>query len=50
VVRVYLDAEIRRLRKAMRLPPTLSSEMIERRRIQIRERVCCYRQRQRVKA
>jgi hypothetical protein len=49
MVRVYLDAEISRLRKVLHLPPALSSEMIERRRIQTRERVRCYRQRQRVK-
>jgi hypothetical protein len=49
MVRVYLDAEILRLRKALNLPPALSSEMIERHRIQTRERVRRYRQRQRVK-
>jgi hypothetical protein len=50
MVRVYLDAEFLRLRKALHLPPALSSGMIERHRIQTRERVRRYRQRQRVKA
>ena len=44
--RVWLDAEIRRLRRALRMPPPLpSTDALERRRQQTRERVRRHRQR-----
>jgi hypothetical protein len=45
MVRVYLDAEIRRVRKLLHLPPIRSPEAVERHRQQTRERVRRYRQR-----
>lgn len=45
LVQVQLAAEIRRLQRLLGLPPELSREAMDRRRIQTRERVRRYRQR-----
>jgi len=47
---VYLDGEIRRLRRLLRLPAAPSAEASARRREQTRERVRRFRERQRLKA
>jgi hypothetical protein len=44
---IYLDSEIRRLRRTLGLPPSVSPNAVERRRQQTRERVRRYRERQR---
>jgi hypothetical protein len=48
MTRIQVEAEIRRLRKALHLSPPVFPQMLERRRIKTRERVRRYRRRQRL--
>ena len=48
MTRIQVEAEIRRLRKALHLSPLVYPQMLERRRIKTRERVRRHRRRQRL--
>jgi hypothetical protein len=50
MAKIQVEAEIRRLRKLLSLPPPLFPQMLEHRRIKTRERVRRHRQRRRLKA